>query len=101
MPGSNFRHEAVVYPVLPEELRSVFVASGEAEAQQIQAFLEASGIRCALRPGTAIKRPFGVTLRGLGRVEVLVVEADEERARELLALAEAGELRLDEDGEEE
>ncbi len=101
MPGSNSRPEAVVYPVMPDDLRSVFVASGEAEAQQIQAFLEASGIQCALRPGTAIKRPFGVTVRGLGRVEVLVVEADEERARELLALAEAGELRLDEDGEEE
>ena len=101
MPGSNFRHEAVVYPVMTDDLRSVFVASGEAEAQQIQAFLEASGIQCALRPGTAINRPFGVTVRGLGRVEVLVVEADEEQARELLALAEAGELRLDEDGEEE
>ncbi len=61
---------------MPEELRSVFVASGEAEAQQIQAFLEASGIQCALRPGTAINRPFGVTVRGLGRVEVLVVEAE-------------------------
>ncbi len=101
MPGSNFRHEAVVYPVMPEELRSVLVGCGDAEAEQFQAFLEASGIQCALRPGTAIKRPFGLTVRGLGRVEVLVVEADEERARELLALAEAGELRLDEDGDEE
>ncbi len=99
--GATSDTKAVVYPVMPEELRSVFVASGEAEAQQIQAFLEASGIQCALRPGTAIKRPFGLTVRGLGRVEVLVVEADEERARELLALAEAGKLRLDEDGEEE
>ena len=86
---------------MPSDLRSVFVASGEAEAQQIQAFLEASGIRCALRPGTAIKRPFGVTLRGLGRVEVLVVEADEEQARELLALAEAGQFRIEENGDEE
>ena len=86
---------------MPEELRSVFVASGEAEAQQIQAFLEASGIQCALRRGTAIKRPFGLTLPGLGTVEVLVVEADEERALELLALAEAGQLRIEEDGDEE
>ena len=86
---------------MTDDLHSVFVASGEAEAQQIQAFLEASGIPCALRPGTAVNRPFGVTVRGLGRVEVLVVEADEERARELLVLAETGKLRLDEDGEEE
>ena len=86
---------------MPEELRSVFVASGEAEAQQVQAFLEASGIQCLLRPGTAINRPFGVTVRGLGRVEVLVVEADEERARELLALAEAGQLRIEENVDEE
>ena len=66
MPGSNFQHEAVVYPVMTDDLRSVFVASGEAEAQQIQAFLEASGIQCALRPGTAINRPFGVTVRASG-----------------------------------
>ena len=32
---------------------------------------------------------------------MLVVEADEERARELLVLAETGKLRLDEDGEED
>ena len=86
---------------MTDDLRSVFVASGEAEAQQIQAFLKASGIPCALRPRTAVNRPFGVTVRGLGRVEVLVVEADEERARELLVLAETGKLRLDEDGEED
>ena len=86
---------------MPSDLRSVFLASGEAVAQQVQAFLEASGIQCALRRGTAIKRPFGVTVRGLGTVEVLVVETDEERARALLALAEAGELRFNEDGEEE
>ena len=86
---------------MTDDLRSVFVASGEAEAQQIQAFLKASRIQCALRPGTAVNRPFGVTVRGLGRVEVLVVEADEERARELLALAEAGQLRIEEDGDEE
>ena len=86
---------------MTDDLRSVFVASGEAEAQQIQAFLEASGIQCALRPWTAVNRPFGVTVRGLGRVEVLVVEADEERARELLALAEAEQLRIEEDGDEE
>ncbi len=86
---------------MTDDLRSVFIASGEAEAQQIQAFLEASGIQCALRPGTAIKRPFGLTVRGLGTVEVLVDEADEERARELLALAEGGQLRIEENGDEE
>ena len=47
------------------------------------------------------RREAAVCLQRRGRVEVLVVEADEERARELLALAEAGELRLDEDSEEE
>ncbi len=45
--------------------------------------------------------PFGLTVRGLGRVEVLVVEADEERARELLALAEGGQFRIEEDGDDE
>ena len=85
---------------MPEELRSVFVARGEAEAQQIRAFLEAYGIQCALRRGTAIKRPFGLTLPGLGTVEVLVVEADEEGAWDLLALAEGGQLRIEENGDE-
>jgi hypothetical protein len=39
----------------------------------------------------------GLTLDGLGKVEIRVRKVDEEKACELLAAAEKGELRLDED----
>ena len=76
----------------------VFVASGELEAQQIQGFLEAAGIESELR-GESLRKTHGLTIDGLGRVEILVSRADEERARELLASAERGALRLDDDAE--
>ena len=78
--------------------RSVFVANGQVQAQQIQSFLEAEGIATVLR-GESLSKTHGLTLDGLGKVEVLVDEADEERARALLASADAGELRLDDDAD--
>lgn len=76
----------------------VFTASGELEAQQIQSFLEAAGIASKLR-GESLRKTHGLTVDGLGRVEVVVARDDEERARELLASAERGMFRLDEDAE--
>jgi hypothetical protein len=76
--------------------RPVFVASGVAEAAQVQAFLEAAGIPSMTR-AEAVAKTHGLTLDGLGRVAILVAEEDEARARELLASAEAGELRIDDD----
>jgi Putative prokaryotic signal transducing protein len=73
--------------------RSVFIANGRIQAQQVQGFLEAEGITSVLR-GESLSATHGLTLDGLGRVEVLVDDADEQRARELLASAEAGDLRL-------
>ena len=78
--------------------RCVFVASGVTEANQVRAFLEAAGIPSMLR-GEALTKTHGLTVDGLGRLEILVTEADEERARALLASAEAGEFRLDEDAD--
>lgn len=78
--------------------RSVFVANGVTEANQVRAFLEAAGIPSMLR-GEALTRTHGLTVDGLGKLEILVTEADEERARALLASAEAGEFRLDEDAD--
>lgn len=77
---------------------SVFTASGELEAQQIQSFLEAEGISSELR-GESLRKTHGLTIDGLGRVEVVVSRDDEQRARELLASAERGLLRLDEDAD--
>ena len=73
--------------------RCVFVASGEIEAQQVQAFLEAAGIPSAFS-GESLRKT--LTLDGLGMVNIFVSEVDEARARELLASAEAGALRIDE-----
>jgi hypothetical protein len=77
-----------------EHWRSVFTANGEMQAQQVVAFLEASGIPSALR-GESLRKTHGLTLDGLGMVEVLVSPDDEERARTLLASAEGGEFRLE------
>ena len=75
------------------ELRSVFVANGELHAQQVRAFLEAAGIRTSER-GEALRHTHGLTLNGLGTVEIMVAEGDERRARALLASADAGAFRI-------
>lgn len=77
---------------------SVFTASGEMQAQQIQGFLAGSGISSKLR-GESLRKTHGLTIDGLGRVEVVVSKEDEEQARALLASAEQGAFRLDEDAE--
>jgi hypothetical protein len=72
----------------------VFKASGEFEAQQIKAFLEAHGIQSVLR-GEALRNTHGFTLDGLGVVRVVVTADDEEAARELLQKAESGEMTVE------
>lgn len=81
---------------MPPHDRCVFVANGEIQAQQVRAFLEAAGIASGLR-GESLRHTHGLTLDGLGMVEIFVAGADENRARALLASAEAGEFRLDDD----
>lgn len=78
--------------------RCVFTANGEIQAQQVRAFLEAAGISSELR-GESLRKTHGLTLDGLGMVEIVVSSIDADRARALLASAEAGELRLDDDAE--
>jgi hypothetical protein len=76
----------------------VFVANGQILAEQVRSFLQASGVGCILR-GESLSKTHGLTLDGLGRVEVLVAEADEARARELLDSADDGEFRLADDSD--
>jgi hypothetical protein len=78
--------------------RRIFTANGEIEAQQVRTFLDAAGIPSELR-GESLRNTHGLTLDGLGMVEILVSEGDEARARALLASAEDGEFRLDDDAE--
>jgi putative signal transducing protein len=77
-------------------LQRVFVANGEIQAQQVRAFLEAAGIPAAKR-GESLRNTHGLTLDGLGTVEILVAAADAERARSLLDAADAGAFRLTDD----
>ena len=78
---------------MDSNLRRVFVASGEIHAQQVRAFLESAGIHTSER-GEALRHTHGLTVDGLGAVEIMVAERDAERARDLLASAEAGAFRL-------
>jgi hypothetical protein len=76
--------------------KCVFIANGQIPAEQVRGFLEAAGIPCVLR-GEALTKTHGLTLDGLGRVEILVADDDESRALALLASADAGEFRLADD----
>jgi hypothetical protein len=80
--------------------RCVFIANGQIEAEQVRAFLEAAGITSVLR-GESLTKTHSLTVSELGKVEVFVSENDEERANELLAAVERGDLRLDPDEEDE
>jgi hypothetical protein len=75
------------------DLQCVCVASGEMHAQQIRTFLEAAGI-AAIERGESLRHTHGLTLDRLGAVEILVARQDADRARGLLADADAGTFRL-------
>ncbi len=74
----------------------VWFANGEFEAQQVRAFLETHGIACRF-VGESVRVTHGLTLDGLGGVEIVVAEEDAARARQLLADVEAGRLTLPDD----
>jgi hypothetical protein len=78
---------------MEQPLRCVFVANGEIHAWQVRAFLEAGGVRTATR-GESLRNTHGLTLDGLGAVEILVAESDVKQAQSLLESAEAGKFRL-------
>lgn len=107
--GSRHGHESSGEPMDAEQpyavrssmdpnLRCVYVASGEIQAQQIRAFLQAVGIS-SIERGEALRNTHGLTIDGLGAVEILVAEGDADLARSLLEAADAGAFRLAEDVE--
>jgi hypothetical protein len=85
---------------MDERMQRVFVANGEIHAQQIRAFLEAAGIPTLVH-GEALRHTHGLTLNGLGTVEILVAPEDVAQARALLDSAEAGEFRVPDEGGDE
>ena len=80
------------------QMQRVFVASGELQAQQVRGFLEAAGIQTFER-GEALRKTHGLSVDGLGAVEILVPEADADQAREMLNSADAGLFRLGNDAD--
>ena len=76
----------------------VKVVEGEIEAQQVRSFLESNGIPCAFH-GESLRKTHGLTLDGLGQVDIHVPEEFVEQAKELLAKADAGELSLEAEDE--
>jgi predicted deacylase len=85
---------------MDSHMQSVFVASGEIQAQQVRSFLEAAGIATYER-GEALRKTHGLTVDGLGAVEILVEAGDAAQARELLDSAEAGDFRIGNGAEED
>ncbi|MCA1560566.1 MAG: DUF2007 domain-containing protein [Acidobacteria bacterium] len=83
---------------MSQQLQRVFVANGEVHGQQVRAFLEAAGIATVVR-GESLRHTHGLTLDGLGAVEIFVADTDAEQARSLLKAAEAGEFRVSDEGE--
>lgn len=77
-----------------QDLVVIFSAQGEPEETQVRSFLAAHGIPTSTR-GEALRKTHGLTLNGLGQVDILVAREDADAARELLADAERGELALD------
>jgi hypothetical protein len=85
---------------MSEPTSCVFVANGQLQAEPVRSFLQGSGVGCILR-GESLSKTHGLTLDGLGRVEVLVAEADADQARGLLASAESGTFRIAGDADAE
>jgi hypothetical protein len=82
---------------MQEDPNCVYETNGEIEAQQIKALLKAHDIPCEFK-GEALRLVHGFTLDGLGVVRICVPAHLVEKARELLARADAGDLALpDED----
>ena len=81
-----------------DDVTLVYTASGEIEAQQVKAFLEANGIP-SIFVGESLRMTHGLTLDGLGRVDIHVPGQHVERARDLLSRVDAGEFALDENDE--
>jgi hypothetical protein len=72
---------------------TVYLASGQPEAQIIKGRLESEGIPSILRYESA-GLVYGLTINGLGQVEVQVPSSLAQHAKEILAAGEAGNTKL-------
>jgi hypothetical protein len=81
---------------MTDEQVVVATVQGQFAEAQVRSFLEAQGISTAVR-GEALRATHGLSIDGLGAVQILVARRQAEEARALLAAAEGGELRLADD----
>jgi hypothetical protein len=72
-----------------EEYVVVSTVQGQFTEQQIRAFLEAHGIPTHVR-GETLRTTHGISVDGIGAVEILVASNLANEARELLARADRG-----------
>ncbi len=78
----------------------VATVHGPIEEAQICSFLQGNGIPTWVR-GEAIRKTHGITVDGIGAAQVEVPAQFAEAARELIAMADRGELELAEGAEED
>ena len=83
-----------------EDFVVVSTVQGQFTEQQIRAFLEANGIPTHVR-GETLRTTYGISVDGIGTVQILVARELADEARDLLARAERGELALEADVEPE
>ena len=72
---------------------AVSTVQGQFAEGQVRAFLEANGIPTRVR-GETLRTTYGISIDGIGSVEILVPRDQADEARELLAKAERGEFSL-------
>ena len=76
-----------------EQFIAVSTVQGQFAEQQIRAFLEANGIPTEVR-GETLRTTYGISVDGIGRVEILVPGDRADEARELLKQADTGAFSL-------
>jgi Putative prokaryotic signal transducing protein len=76
-----------------EHLVAVSTVQGQFAEEQVRAFLEANGIPTEVR-GETLRTTYGISVDGIGRVEILVPGDRADEARDLLKQADTGALSL-------
>ena len=72
---------------------AVSAVQGQVAEAQVRAFLEANGIPTQVR-GETLRTTHGISIDGLGSVEILVPSDQADEARALLQEAETGKFAL-------
>ena len=78
----------------------VATVNGAIEEAQICSFLQGNGIPTKVR-GEALRKTHGITVDGIGAAEIEVPAQFAQAARELIAMADRGELELADDSDKD